>query len=135
MIILSGDEFKITKIENIEHVNTLLRPNKIVHRNRFSHAFVYKISGEVKYHFSDTTLHFTPGCICYFPKGSDFKIENIILGECIAINFQTSEEPNIPPFCFECPKGSQIKGGYFTNIKTNAKKQLRSRPGSAQLAI
>ena len=32
-------------------------------------------------------------------------------------------------------KSSQIKGEYFTDIKTNAKKQLWSRPGSAQLAI
>ena len=112
MAILSGDEFKITKIENIEHVNTLLRPNRIVNQNRFSHSFVYKLSGEVKYHFSDVSLHFTPGCICYFPKGSDFTIENIVLGECIAINFQTLENINVPPFCFEAAQSEQIKAAF-----------------------
>ncbi len=117
MTILSGDEFKITKIENIEHVNTLLRPNKLVNRNRFAHAFVYKISGEVNYHFDGITLNFTPGCICYFPKGSDFTIENIILGECIAINFQTEDDLDIPPFCFEASKGSQIRS-LFENLET-----------------
>lgn len=109
MAILSGDEFIITKIENVEHVNTLLRPNRIVNFNRFAHGFVYKISGEVNYHFKDTTLHFTPGCICYFPKGSDFNIENIVLGECIAVNFQTYDSLDIPPFCISLDKNNQMK--------------------------
>ncbi len=109
MSILSGDEFKIIKIENVEHVNTLLKPNRIINKNRFSHGFVYKISGEVKYHFNDVSLHFTPGCVCYFPKGSDFTIENIVLGECIAINFQTLENIDIAPFCFDATQNEQIK--------------------------
>ena len=109
MAVMSGDEFKITKIENVEHVNTLLRPNRIVNFNRFSHGFVYKLSGEVKYHFNDISLHFTPGCICYFPKGSDFTIENIVLGECIAVNFQTLEDIDIPPFCFDVTQNEQIR--------------------------
>ena len=110
--VLSGDEFKITKIENVEHVNTLLKPNRIVNYNRFSHGFVYKISGEVKYHFGDVSLHFTPGSICYFPKGSDFTIENIVLGECIAVNFQTLEDVCVPPFCFDATQNEQIRAAF-----------------------
>lgn len=108
MAILFGEEFKIIEINNVEHVNTLLKPNRLVNYNRFSHAFVYKISGEVKYHFDDTTLHFTPGCVCYFPKNSNFTIENIILGECIAINFQTLDRLTVPPFNFKTQEPNRI---------------------------
>ncbi len=108
MSILIGEKFKIIKIDNVERVNTLLKPNRLVNHDRFAHAFVYKISGEVKYHFDNTTLHFTPGCVCYFPKNSNFTIENIVLGECIAINFQTLDDLNISPFNFKAKHGHQI---------------------------
>ena len=47
-------------------------------------------------------MDFSPGCVCMLPKGSDYTVDTIEPGECIAINFNLLDDPPLDPFseCF-----------------------------------
>lgn len=73
---------------------------KSLHRDRPFHGFVLNDSiAEKNIHFSDgTVLHTGPNQLHYLPKGSTYRVENIIPGGCWAINFNLLEDIAEAPF-------------------------------------
>lgn len=71
-----------------------------VHTNRDSYGLVINDSKANKIiHFSDgTLLKAGPYELHFLPKGSSYRVEQIDLGGCFAINFDLLEEINQPPF-------------------------------------
>ena len=88
----------VTSINQIVHVNSLREKTQVIHRNRPCYGLVYKLSGRVVYHFEDRTMESFPGCVCLLPKGSNYRVERVEHGECIAINFQLLDDPVLKPF-------------------------------------
>ncbi len=65
---------------------------KNVHSNRPYHGLVVQLSGRKKYVFANgISLYIQPGDVFYLPKFSDYRILNIELGECIAVNFELND--------------------------------------------
>lgn len=60
--------------------------------NRFSHTFIYKISGESIYYLRGDEVHLSAGAILYIPEGESYSFEKISKGESIycLINFHSS---------------------------------------------
>ena len=60
-----------------------------IHNNRPFHGFVINNGTSNKIiHFSDgISMHSGPNEVHYLPKGSSYRVENIISGGCWAINF------------------------------------------------
>ena len=92
----------VTSIDEVVHVDTLRDSPKLVHKNRWCYGLVYKLRGKVVYNFRRRTMDFSPGCVCMLPKGSDYTVDTIEPGECIAINFNLLDDPPLDPFseCF-----------------------------------
>ncbi len=59
-----------------------------IHQNRPSHGLVIHLEGSKRYRFSDGgEFTVTEGDVFYLPKGSSYTVDDIIPGECIAVNF------------------------------------------------
>ena len=73
---------------------------RTVHTNRVFYGFVINdTSNDVTICFSDgTKLRSGPGCMHYFPKGSNYRVDNPSSGGCWAINFDLAEDPEEEPF-------------------------------------
>ena len=73
---------------------------KAVHTDRPTHGLVLgDDKGHKRYHFSDGyVLETPPGSLFYLPKESNYLVENLVSGDCFAINFQAENLPKTAPF-------------------------------------
>lgn len=73
---------------------------KAIHNNRAFHGFVINNkTTDTLLHFSDgTTIRTGPYEVYYFPKGSSYRVQQIVSGGCWAINFNLLEEIDQEPF-------------------------------------
>ena len=104
------ENFNISKIIVCTHVHP--GNGGLVHRNRQSHGLVIQLSGVKEYKFATgETLITYPGQVFYLPKFSDYDVKSVENGDCIAVNYELSDE-NItyPPFV--C---SDKKSAFLTN--------------------
>lgn len=69
-----------------------------VYRDRPSHCFVFKYSGQSSYDFGGLTLLLEEGHILYIPQGSTYTVDLLSSGESryIAVNF-LADMPSTPP--------------------------------------
>lgn len=72
-----------------------------VFKDRFSHAVVFKVSGESKYFFSDKQLVLKAGEIIYIPKGANYSVNRLCeeSSSYIAINFDGDIKDDTPFVC------------------------------------
>ena len=79
------------QIENLELINILQGTSSIrrVYKDRFSHAFVLRLSGESRYDFENMTLHHKAGEMLFIPKGASYLVHRIgnDEGRYVLINF------------------------------------------------
>ncbi len=81
------DDFQISKI----NFCTLVRSGtgQPIHKNRPYHGLVCQISGEKRYIFdSGRSMTVREGDVFYLPKASNYRVANIVSGDCIAVNFE-----------------------------------------------
>ena len=67
------------RIENIKLISIVegISVQQGVFVDRFSHAFVYKISGSSRYHFDGQTLELRAGELLFIPKGTTYTVKCI----------------------------------------------------------
>lgn len=84
------------------HIAMHVAPNigKAIHNNRPFHGFVINAATSDKIiHFSDgTSMPTGPNEVHYLPKGSSYRVEQIVSDGCWAINFDLLEEISEKPF-------------------------------------
>lgn len=92
------ENFNILQIIVCTYVSAGVRA--ALHRNRQSHGLVIQLSGIREYKFiTGEMIRVEPGQIFYLPKFSSYDIKTIEDGDCIAVNFQlTDETVTYPPF-------------------------------------
>lgn len=98
---------------------------KKIHTNRATHGLVYQLSGASEFRFdSGEVLHVNANDVLYLPKFSNYKVDEFIKGDCIAINFDIEEtEKTFSPFIL---KGNDASAVYF---KKSTKAWERKRDG------
>ncbi len=81
-------------IENLELINILqgTSGNNRVYKNRFSHAFVIRLSGESLYDFGKLTLRHKVGEMIFIPRGSNYTVNRMTdeEGRYVLINFHAT---------------------------------------------
>lgn len=95
---LSESRLRVTDIPEIALVSSIRQYIATDVRARPHYGLLYKVSGHVKYHIDGKILDFSPGMVCYFPKGCSYRIERLEKGEAIRIAFDLLEDPGIPAF-------------------------------------
>ena len=93
---------------NIEKINMVVTVPKNTgaprHRNRAYHGVVLELSGLKKYHFvNGPAISVERGDIIYLPRYSDYDVEVLKPGDCIAINFLVYGEDHFEPFKVRLP--------------------------------
>lgn len=79
-----------------------VRQGTPVHRDRPSHGFALRVSGEADYVFeSGKSFHVGAQTLIYLPRGSSYTVCNNTAGETYAINFELSEEETLAPFAMD----------------------------------
>ena len=81
-------------LENIENIKLLevvsgISLRQQTYTDRWSNAFVYKVSGQSDYTFGTRVISLCAGEVLFIPKGSDYRVEQISPGESryVLINF------------------------------------------------
>lgn len=69
-----------------------------LHRNRPSHGVAVFLGGKRTLHFDQKNLTVPGNSIVYFPKGSNYTIDNDEYSDCYAINFQLAADQHFEPF-------------------------------------
>ncbi len=118
-------KFPITELCGVVYVNTILGTSVRVHRERPYHGLIYKLSGQVKYRFEGRydgiVIDFSPGTLCYLPEGSDYTVEMLEPGECIAVNYASPAGIDCAPF--SCRDESRTAESLFRRLFTVYKKR------------
>ena len=93
--------FNISKIDLCTLVK--FRVEREFRENRSSHGLVYFISGKAEYYFdTGEILHAKANDVLLLPKFSNYRIEKIEAGECIALNFDIYEgDKTFAPFLLD----------------------------------
>ena len=105
---------------------------KMIHKNRASNGLALFLGGERTFCFDEKKFKVTKNTIVYFPKGSNYVIEEREASDCYAINFQMPDNVFFEPFAFkiknlntylESFKNSQKiwdkkATGYFSKVKS-----------------
>lgn len=84
-----------------------------IHKNRPSHGFAFRLSGEGKFVFDDGKV-FTlkKNDLIYLPKNSTYQAFSIETGDVYCINYQCNEEKKIPPFVLNMANAEGIINAY-----------------------
>lgn len=101
-----------------------------VFQNRIWHGIVYKTAGESRYQFGATTLIARPDYLVYLPRGSNYVVDTLQPGSCIAVNFATVSDPGLGPFSVAARSAPQT-GALFEK----ALRQWRQNAGEISHAI
>ncbi len=106
---------------------------QMIHRNRTAHGLVFQLSGKKIYHFlSGQDLPIEAGQAFYLPYGSDYDVEDVEAGDCIAVNFSLSEARlHLPPFAL-C---RALSAKYVTEFRTLYQAWEQQRPGDRNLCF
>ncbi len=85
------DNFNISKINACIFVEK--GTGQKIHKNRPFHGLVIELNGIKKYIFDNgKTMEVYPNDVFYLPKFSNYKVENIKAGDCIAVNFELADQ-------------------------------------------
>lgn len=81
-----------------------------VYKDRFSHAFVYKLSGCSTYNFGSRILELNEGELLFIPKGSSYTVERVSPGESryVLMNFD-ARMPEAVPRVYSLEGFSQVR--------------------------
>lgn len=100
-----------------------------VHNNRPSHGLAFRCSGIVEYIFDDgTSMTLKENEIIFLPKDSSYRVEDVIQGDCYAINFGLSDDVSFSPFVFKT-KDSRA----FLDMFSSAEKSWRTKKTAYKL--
>lgn len=98
--------------------------NKI-HNNRPSHGLALNISGVKNYKFYDgKEITVKENDIIYLPKNSSYIVDDIIPGDCYAINFDITECITFPPFSVHLKNPEKSLEDFKTATKAFTSKQV-----------
>jgi len=122
------DFLKDLSIYEISMVNRYIEPNEkypFKNAGRFHHGFMFTISGEECYCFSDKKIRAVPGSVLYVPKGEKYtiKLEGEI-SEVITIDFETEKELPCRPFFIKLSFESEIRHLFEEMEKQWMKKKI-----------
>ncbi len=112
------DNFHISKIVTCLCVPRNSGPR--IHINRPSHGLVFELSGVKSYEFSDgSVLSVRPGDVFYLPKFSSYEFTVKKAGECIAVNYELSDEAlTYPQFVRTPPKETRYEETFRKLLKS-----------------
>jgi len=88
----------ITKIYDIVPVNSFKQYIATDVTDKPCYGLSYKVSGNVNFHSNGKIMEFSPGMVCYFPKGVSYQIERLESGEAIQIDFDVAQDPGLELF-------------------------------------
>ena len=122
---------------SVSEVNTAVcvmsEPFKVVHKNRPYHGFVFNISGQRNYYFSDgAVMNTVANSLFYLPRGSSYEVREIELGGCYAINFDADISDK--PFCVNLKDSDAIKK-HFKSACDEWKRSAGAQNSLAMVAI
>lgn len=87
---------------NISNISTCIYvapgAGKKIHKCRPTHGLVYECSGSKRYHFDEDSYTVSGGQVFYLPRFSNYFVQDIIKGDCIAVNFSISDDKITFPF-------------------------------------
>lgn len=107
------DNFNISKINICIYVAS--GTGKNIHRNRPNHGLVIQLSGIKKYVFeNDGEMTVKEGEVFYLPKFSDYNVISIQDGDCIAVNFELTDNDITYPYFSVSPK---LQSKYLPEFK------------------
>ncbi len=112
---LFSQSIRVVSIRDIKRVNSILNYVEKNNPDRPDHGLIYKVSGHVRYHIGSQVLDFSPGMVCYLPKGISYVIERPEPGEAIRISFDTADELDAAPFSALYPNSAAFET-LFTRI-------------------
>lgn len=97
--------------------------NKI-HNNRPTHGFAINVNGEKSYVFDNGTS-FTVGTndIIFLPKKSSYIVDDIIPGDCYAINFDIDKNVDFEPFSVKTRSSEKILDAFKSAEKSFISKE------------
>lgn len=98
-------------IENLELVEILQGVSSVkrIYRDRFSHAFIFRLSGSSRYEFDGKTMIHTHGTILFVPQGTTYRVEQIEPGQYLVMNFHATLDE--PPHLFDL--GDRVDYGHL----------------------
>ncbi len=107
------DNFNISKINMCVYVEKGTGHN--IHKNRPYHGLVYEIDGSKKYIFDDGShIIVNPGDVFYLPKFSSYEVVNIEMGDCVAVNFDlTDQGATYDYFTLTSSQNSNYRNSFF----------------------
>ncbi len=111
---LSEQDIFITKIHNMTHVNSNKQELTKPVNNRPSYCIVYKLSGKIRYELNERELISTADDIVFLAKGSDYAVNMLEHGECIAINFDIFASPKLKSFVIHPQNYQKLKKNFLT---------------------
>lgn len=88
-----------------------------VHRNRPSHGLAVNLGGEKKYDFFGKTLTVKENDIIFLPEGSNYNVENIKNGDCLAINFKLSSSADFEPFVCHPKNSREVISSFLCTLR------------------
>lgn len=90
-----------------------------IHKNRSSHGLAFNLNGEKKYIFDNNTIiTVKTNDIIFLPENSSYIVDDVIPGECYAINFKTEQNTNFKPFVHHTKKSSKFLDMFISAEKT-----------------
>lgn len=102
------EDVVVSKIENCNKV--FLRPACLNFKSRQSHAFVIFLTGSSDYVYKDyPPIHAKADNLVYLPRYLPYEVHTSTNSTVLVINFQTSEELDIPPMIIGGFGNSQVK--------------------------
>lgn len=96
-----------------------------IHNKRPSYGLAFNIDGEKKYIFDhNTALTVWKNDIIFLPKNSNYIVENVIIGDCYAINFLLEQEIAVNPFVHHVKNSAKLYELFVSAEKAFRSKQL-----------
>ncbi len=102
---------------NISKINTCVYVRKgngqKIHKNRPFHGLVMRLNGSSRYIFGNgKAMEIQPNDVFYLPKFSDYRVESIVAGDCIAVNFELANQDITYPFFKLKPTDNKYKSDF-----------------------
>lgn len=87
-----------------------------IHNNRPSHGIALNLGGEKRYKFAEKTYVVRQNDMIFLPEGSDYIVDDVIDGDCYAINFKTDSDGIFSPFVLHIKNHSKMLE-YFSSAE------------------
>lgn len=96
----------------------------MIHKNRASHGVALFLGGDRVFSFDKKKIKVSKNTIVYFPKGSNYTIDEKESSDCYAINFQMPDNVVFDPFAFKVKNINTYLGSFKNSQKIWNKKAV-----------